>query len=438
VTGELTTSSAVDAHVVGSPSILRRVRRDLALLGVGTTGIVAAQLCFRSILIVALVPAAYGRLSLILSVYNTVWIIGASGLPSTVARYIALIAPADDSAIVRSAIRAGAWPTIVAAAVVATASGIMLNSPLAFLFAVIGLSSLVYSLLTMGILRGRGRIGATAMIMPVAGVSEAGLLATLWLSGLGVTPLSAFGIFCLGNVMGLIAGVTCIIRTAPRRVSNSRIPAEHPPDTVPSAHQLLGSSMWLGAATVGIAILPLVLRFAAVLDSYTVVAIIDVALVLLTIPQRMGAIIVAAVVPHAARALKKGEVGSTMSQWEYLVVIIPFVLAAIVVAFTPLIGWLFDFLGRPEYAKSAEYLALALLAGPARILYGLVEGILVAHGEGKFLAFNSLLVTAIASVAIVMAVVLGSTVVAFAVFVVACWAVYLCGLQRIRHLTPKT
>lgn len=432
------TGSSRPTRMSGSPSILRRVRRDLALLGVGTTGIVVAQLSFRGILIVTLMPASYGRLSLILSIYNTVWIVGASGLPSSVARYIAIIAPADDSAIIRSALRAGIWPTIVAAAIVATASGILLGSPLAFLFAVIGLSSLVYSLLTMGILRGRGRIGSTALVMPVAGVSEATLLATLWLSGIGITPLSAFGVFCSGNVVGLVAGIVCAVRTRPRRVpNNNRMPAEHAPHAVPSARQLLGFSMWLGAATVGIALLPLALRLAAALDSYIVVAIIDVALVLLVIPQRMGSIIVAAVVPHAARALEQGDVGVTMSTREYFVVITPFVFVAIIVAFTPIVGWVFDVIGRPEYRESAEYLALALLAGPARILYGLVEGVLVAHGEGKFLALNSLSITAAASAAIFAAVALGSTVVAFAVFVAACWAVYLCGLQRIKNLTSK-
>ena len=81
------------------------------------------------------------------------------------------------------------------------------------------------------------------------------------------------------------------------------------------------------------------------------------------------------------------------------------------------------------------YLALALLAGPARVLYGLVEGVLVANGEGKFLAFNSLSIAIGASVVILTVAALGSMVAAFAVFVVACWAVYVCGLLRIRRLS---
>lgn len=429
-----TDSSAEHAREIGSPSIWRRVRRDVVLLGAGNVGIVLCQLAFRGILIAVLVPAGYGRLSLILSVYNTIWIIGASGLPNSVARYMAVTGPAGDSAIVRSAVRASAWPTVVAAAVTAIVAGVVLNSALAFLFAAIGLSSLVYSLLMMGILRGRGRIGAAASIMPIGGVGEVGLLAILLLSGFGVTPLSAFGVFCLGNVIGLAAGIFCTIRTSPHKASSAGVSAENALSNVPSSRQLLGFSMWLAAATVGIAILPLILRLAAALDSYTVVAVIDVALVLLTIPQRMGAVIVAAVVPHATRALQKGDVSLTMSPREYIVAIVPFVLAALIVAFTPIVGWLFDSLGRPEYAKSAEYLALALLAGPARVLYGLVEGVLVAHGEARFLAFNSLSITAVASGAILAAVALGSTVVAFAVFVVASWAVYLCGLQRIGRL----
>jgi O-antigen/teichoic acid export membrane protein len=171
------------------------------------------------------------------------------------------------------------------------------------------------------------------------------------------------------------------------------------------------------------------------LDSYTAVAIVDVALVLLTVPQRIAAAIVAAVIPHATRALTEGKVEMTISRREHLIVVVPFVLAAIIIAFTPIVGWLFGALGRPEYAKSAPYLALALLASPARLLYGLVEGVLVAHGESRFLGLNALTITAIASAAILLSVALGSIVVAFSVFVVAFWAVYLCGRARVSRLT---
>jgi O-antigen/teichoic acid export membrane protein len=440
-------SSTHRAKVDGSHSIWRRVRRDVVLLGAGSMGAVFAQLVFRSILVAVLVPAAYGRLSLVLSIYNTVWIIGASGLPNGVSRYIAAIAPADDSAIVRSAFRAGAWPTVIAAALIATASGIILNSPLAFLYGAVGLSCLVYAVIIMGILRGRGRIGAATSIMPISGAGEVVPLLILLAAGLGVTPLSAFGVFCLGNVIGLVAGIFLLMRLAYPQASHREGPSGNGPPrgntpprgnaliTVPSTRQLLGFSMWLGATTVGIVVLPLVVRFAAVLSSYTVVATVDVSLLLLSIPLRMGSVIVSAVVPHAARALNKGHTSITISRREHLLVIGPFVLLAIIVGYTPVVGWLFDSIGRPEYAKSAVYLALALLAGPARVLYGLAEGVLVAHGEGRFLALNSLSTTAVASIAIIAVAASGSMVVAFALFVVACWSVYVCALMRIRHLT---
>ena len=283
-----TNSSTRGSPVVGPPSIWRRVRRDLVLLAAGNIGIVVAQLGFRSIVVAALVPESYGRLSLVLSVYNTVWIIGASGLPSAVARYIALIAPADDSAIIRSAVRAAAAPTFIAASLVATVAAILLKSPLAFLVGAVGLSSLVYSLLTMGILRGRGRIGAAASVLPIAGIGELALITVLWRSGL-ITPMSAFAVFCLGNLLGLVVGWLFVMRTAPDRASTAIQPTTgHILRAVPTSRKLLGFSLWLSAATVGITVIPLVLRFAAALDSYTTVAIIDISLVLFTIPQRMG------------------------------------------------------------------------------------------------------------------------------------------------------
>jgi O-antigen/teichoic acid export membrane protein len=426
-----------DTGLSGPPSIWRRVRRDVVLLGAGSMGTVLGQLVFRSILVAVLIPADYGRLSLILSIYNTVWIIGASGLPNGVAKFIGAIAPADDSAIVRSAFRAGVWPTAVAAILVAGASAVILKSPLGFLYGAIGLSCLVYAVISMGVLRGRGRIGPATSIMPIGGAGEIILLLVLLVSGLAVTPLSAFGVFCLGNVVGLIAGLSFMTRTAPPKAASLGDDEQTTSTVVPTTRALLGFSMWLGAATVGIAILPLTVRLAAALNSYTIVATVDVALVLLSIPLRVGSVIVSAVIPHASRALTKGDENLTISRREQLIVIVPFILAATIVAFTPIISWIFDSLGRPEYAKSAIYLALALLAGPARVLYGLVEGVLVAHGEGRFLAFNSLSVTAVASVAIIAVAANGSMVIAFALFVVACWTVFVCGLVRIRHLTVE-
>jgi O-antigen/teichoic acid export membrane protein len=412
------------------PSIWRHIRRDAVVLGAGNVGAVIAQLVFRSILVAALVPVDYGRLSLVLSIYNTIWIIGASGLPSAVARYISAIAPEDDYPIIRSAIRAGVWPILIAATIVATMSGILLKSPLASFLAAVGLMSLVYSLLTMGILRGRGRMGSAASILPIAAIGEAAPLAILWSSGLTITPLLAFGIFCLGNVVGLVAGLIFTIRTAPARALAS-VPPKHP---TPSSRKLLSLSLWLGAATIGVAILPLVIRWAAVLDSYTTVAVIDVSLVLLSIPQRIGTVILFAVVPHATRALGDDQRTLTISFRETFWTTIPFALVALVIAFTPIVGWLFDLLGRPVYAKSSDYLALALLAGPARILYGVVEGVLIAHAQGRLLARNALSVTGIASVIIVAATAFGNTIFAFTIFTASFWAIYLLGLMQVRRL----
>jgi len=293
----------------------------------------------------------------------------------------------------------------------------------------VGLGSLVYSLLTIGILLGRGRMGAASSIMPTAACAEVAPLALLCVSGAGVTPLSAFGIFCAGNAIGLCAGSLLVKRTAP-----ARAPSVPGGEDVPSSRQLLGFSMWLGIATMGLTLLPLMLRAAAALDSYTVVAVVDVALVLFALPQRLGAVIVLAVTPHVSRAIGREGIRVSISLRENLVAVVPFLLIAMIVAFTPLVGWVFDLLGRPVYAKSADYLALALLAGPARILYGLVEGVLIAHGEARAMALTAVSVCAVAAGLIYMATALGSSAAAFAVFALALWTVYLLGLMRIRRL----
>jgi O-antigen/teichoic acid export membrane protein len=433
-TPELTSPTTGDAPDGISVSIWRLVRRDVALLGAGSVGIVIAQLGFRSILVTALSPDAYGHLSLILSLYNTVLIIGASGIPNAASRYIAAIAPADDHAIVSSSIKAAAWPTLVAAAITAIVSGLLLKTPMAAVLAAAGLSSLIYSLLAMGILRGRGHVLAAASILPVAAVSEVSLLVGLRLSWLPFTPNSAFAVFCIGNCIGLLAGVICTIRSNPPRTPEIRLPQGTEPGCVPSPRQLLGFSVWLATATAAVALLPLIMRVVAVIDSYTVVALIDIALVLLNIPQRMGAVIVQAVIPHATRALGTDSASVTISRREHAIVIIPFAIGAALVAFTPAFRSLFELIGKPGYAKSADYLAFALLAGPARVLYGLVQGILIAHGDGRFMARNAWSVTIVASIAMLVAVLLGSTMVAFGVFVIASWLIYLVGLARIGYI----
>jgi O-antigen/teichoic acid export membrane protein len=427
-----TSHAPAPAPTVGAASIWRRIRRDVVLLGAGNVAIVAAQLGFRSLLVGSLVPTAYGRLSLVLSIYNTIWIIGASGLPNSVARYIAKVTPIGDAQIIRVAVRAAAWPTVIACVIMAIASGLILESPLACVLAAVGLASLVYSLLTMGIMRGRGRMGAAASIMPVAAAAEVAPLAILCAAGVGVTPLSAFGIFCFGNVAGLTAGAWLVLRTSPTRTAM-------PPRSkdVPSPRQLLGFSMWLCLTTLSLALLPLMLRAAATIDSYTLVAVVDVALVLFAFPQRLGAIIVMAVTPHVSRAIDRGGLVVSISRRESIAVTIPFVFAAAIVAWTPIVGWLFDSLGRPVYAKSAGYLALALLAGPARILYGMVEGVLIAHGEGRAMALTALSVSAVAAGLIYTATALGSSAVAFAIFALAFWAIYLLGLTRIDRLSAS-
>jgi O-antigen/teichoic acid export membrane protein len=410
-----------------SPSLWRRIRRDALVLGAGNAALVLAQLGFRGILVAVLAPAAYGRLSLVLSIYNSAWIIGSSGLPNSVARYLAIGEAGDDRAIVRAALRAGALPIAVAAVLVATAAGVILHSPLAAVLGAIGLCCLIYTLLSMGILRGRGQMGMAASVMPTAGFAEFALLAILWKSGLAITPLSAFGVFALGNLIGLITAVYLVRRTSPGGTARQRTHA------APSARQLLGFSVWIAFATAGVAVLPLIMRAAAALDSFTAVAVIDVALILFSIPQRLGTVIVLATTPHASRQHKHGHSGVAISAREHFLVMLPFVAAAAIVAFTPLVGSLFDLLGRPEYDKSAPYLALALLAGPARILYGLVEGILIGRGEGRFLGLTATSISALASGLIFAAAALGSLDAAFAAFVLAFWLIYLIGLNRVRR-----
>ena len=419
-------NALVAGAVVEPRPIWQRIRRDVVLLGVGNLTVLLAQLGFRGVLIAALAPRDYGRVALIFAVYNTVWIVGASGLPNALARYLAISPPGWDGAIIRAAIRAATIPLATAAVVVAAVAGAVLGSAWALVLAPVGLAALVGSLLAMGVLRGRGRAGHAAAVLPIAALAELLGALLLWRLG-GVSTGSVFAVFALGNVAGLAGGVLLASRTAPAQQS-----ATEPPAGVPGARELLSFSAWVGAATIGVALLPLVMRAAASLDSYTVVAVIDVALLLFAVPQRIGTVIVLAVVPHASRAAGDRDVRLVLSVREHLLIAAPFLLAAAVAAFTPLVSSTFHALGRPAYASSAGYLALALVAGPARILYGVVEGVLVAHGEGRFLALSALAIAAVAGAAMLALASSSETMTAFGAFAAASWLVYLAGVGRVR------
>jgi O-antigen/teichoic acid export membrane protein len=427
-----TTDAVADAEPRRAPSIWRRVRKDALLLGVGSAGVIASQLAFRALALAHLSAASYGRLSLVLSVYNTVMIIGASGLPNITSRYIALRHGANDRPVIASAMRAAAIPVLVATVIAMVVTGVLLHTPVTIALTVVGLPSLVYSLIAMGVLRGRGRLVGAAAVQPAAAAVQVAILALVILGDPNITPTEVFAAFCLGNFAGLAVGLVLMKRSRPTREAADD-PGSDSWET-PTPTQMLGRSMWLAGATIGVSVLPLIMRSVAALDSYTVVAMIDVALVLLTIPQRVGVILVQAVIPHATLALVAGGSIRTISRREHAIVIAPFVLVAAVVAWTPVVSWLFDALGTSEYDRSASYLALAMLAGPARILYGLVQGVLVAQGEGRFLAWNAWTVSTAAAAAMLALTLLGSTVLAFVVFVVACWAIYVQGLRRIERV----
>ena len=262
--------------------------------------------------------------------------------------------------------------------------------------------------------------------MPIAALGEVLPLALLWCT-VGVTPLSALAVFCLGNAVGLGAGVLLAVSSRP--AADAGGPAG---GHVPSVHELLGFSVWIGAATIGIALLPLVVRAAASIDSYTLVAVIDVALIVFAIPQRLGTVIVLAVVPHAS-AIGEGPARVTLSLREHVLVTLPFALGACAVAFSPLLNLVFSALGRPLYAKSSTYLALALAAGPARVLYGLVEGVLIARGDARFLARAAIAVAVVASGVILALAGASQMTLAFAVFAAASWVSYLVALARTRR-----
>jgi O-antigen/teichoic acid export membrane protein len=413
-------------------SIWSRVWRDFLILGTGNIGVVVLQLGFRAILIVQLVPASYGRLALLLTVYNTIWIFANSGLPNSIARHIAINPPANDRLVLGAAIRAAAIPMVVVGLAMAIIAGSLLHSALAAVFGAFGVSSLVFSQLGTGVLRGRQRISSAASVMPVAALAELASLACLVVAGLRVTEVSAFGTFCLGNVIGLAFAALLVVRTTPRTRTD-------PPSDVetPSGRQLLGFSLWLAGAAAGIAALPLVMRLAAALDSYTQAAIVDLALVIFNVPQRAGAIVAMAVVPHASRAAAEGRMALRLSRSQLALAVVPFALLAVVFAATPVIEWMADAIGRPEYKQSARYAALVMLAGPARVLYGLTAGILIGLGKARFLCLTVLTALFAASAVIVAAAAQGKTMVAFAGFVAAIWALSLITFSQAQRLSRE-
>jgi len=402
---------------------VRALARDLGFLGAGMMLFAVQQLLFRTLALATLPASDYGRLSLVLSVYGVVILVGAMGMPDVIVRTLAPLRPEnvdDEIAAINAAIRASAGPTMLAAALAAGVALAVLQEPLSAVLVALGVTCWVYSLVAAGVFRGRGQVRRAASVQPLAGAMQC--LGAIGLAAFeALSTSTAIAVFVLGHFTALGVSARWLVR------DNQSINAyigrpPSTPDHAPIPADLLRASAWLGAGMFLTAMLPVVIRAAAALDSYATVAAVDVALTLVAMFQRLGGIVLQALLPHHARATKFNASSPAVSLRVALLTSAPFLLLGLVASSTSAPSDLLSLVGASELTEVGPYLGLALLAAPSRLLYGVAQSRLIARDEPHFLAMNALTTTGAGAVMILALAQSGSVLAAFACFAAMSWA----------------
>jgi O-antigen/teichoic acid export membrane protein len=362
----------------------REVGRDTLILSASVLALVPLQAAFRLLSIHYLDVPAYGRVVLLISLFNTAFVL-TFGIPPAASRLAARSNGQDtDRRILVVLGQALALPTAVASIAILVASLVVEGSILAAAGGVVGMVMLAVSIGAAGYLRGKGRIWHAAAVQPANGIAQ--LVVLVLPAALGFHPGSPWVLlsFYIGNVMAGVLGVI-FLWGAFSRLPDADSAQEVDPDANPRS--VISFSAWMTSAALATSMLLLLPRIALAFGSYKEVAFFDLALVLYTIPQRLTSALVLAIIPSAAKA-----------QRQRVRVAIPSRLDAAIVAFAVLglagvLWWsegiprIFDAIGIGSYAAAEPVLLILLIALPAEVLFGINSALLQAFGRSRRLAY---------------------------------------------------
>ncbi|MDX6512110.1 MAG: hypothetical protein QOE36_1614, partial [Gaiellaceae bacterium] len=360
---------------------------------------------------------------------NTLLVVAHFGIPVAAAR-IAARAGSDRRypAHLRAAALAGAGPCLVASAAMAGTTAWVTSSLSASLIAAAGMATMAAGVVLGGLLRGVGRIWSSALIQPVNALAQLVVLGAA--AGLGAQVGVGWVLlaFYAGNAAALaVAGALYL--AVPRETAESRDVDAHPAS-------ILRFSAWLTLATIGVYGLTLAPRLVLAQASYRDVAIFDLALLAYTLPQRLTASFVTALVPVAAREQLQSARVPVASRVDAFVVTALVGGASGILWVTGLLGSLLHAVGLGAYTASAPLLIIVLLAAPAELFFAVNSGLLQAFGLSKRLAAGAWGVLAVAGLAMPFAARIDSAALA-AVVVAGYWALLLVSRALLGNLIEE-
>lgn len=359
----------------------RRLARDTAIFSAAALLMAALQAIYRVVAASHSSLAAYGRAATALAIFNALLVVAHFGVPVACARLGPRLQESGGMrALLAAGLRAVLGPTALTTVVFAASTWLVLRDTELAIVAATGMAPMAASFVISGVLRGGGRVVAAAAIQPANALAQLVALAAVVLAENTVSAGAVVCTFIVGNWVALGVASACAMRAFPRGVVEVGTG-----DPEIQTRRLLGFGVWLTLGSSYLYILGLAPRLALLHASYASVAVIDIALLMYTVPQRLVASMVTALIPLAARDTRA-------TRFVVIGAVDTVALAALAIAlgsllwFTDAVSGVLDAVGLSAYASSADAFVILLVAAPAEILFGYLAALLQAAGESRAFA----------------------------------------------------
>ena len=405
-----------------------RVGRDTAVFAGAAMLMALFQAAFRLLAIHDLSIESYGRAALLLSVFNFALVFANFGVPAAAARLAArstgLTRGRD---VLASVTKAAVIPSLAAGLALGLTTLALTNSIGLAVVCAAGVFPMVVSGVYAGFVRGRGFVWSSASVQPVNVVVQLLVLLAISASGVSVGVGDVLVSFCIGNVAAFVLSLAYI-----ERWRRSVHELDSPPDAQVGPRRVLAFAAWLSlanAAVIGLAIIP---RAALAHVSYADVASFDLALLVYSIPQRLTASLVIALIPLAAARQVAGSRITLPTAADAVVLMVALVLCDAILWWSHALSDVLNGVGLTHYLGAEPFLLIFLLAAPAELFFSIDAAVLQAFGRSRSLAKLVLTVLGFSTVAALVVVQAGPNWLAL-LLVVDYWALYLAS----RRLTPS-
>jgi len=308
-----------------------------------------------------------------------------------------------------------------------------LHDALPICIGVVGMATIVASIVGGAFLRGRGKVWQAASIQPANGVAQLALLLAGGLAGVHVGSAWVLTSFYVGNAAA--CAVALVFLSSAFRAGDAAPAAPADPDA--KLRSIFRFAGWMTVAALCDVALLLLPRVALVHISYREVAFFDLALIIYTIPQRITSALIVAIVPSAAQAQLRRERVAIPSRYDALALAAAVGLLDLVLWYTHALGRLLDAIGLERYGAAEGLFLIVLLAIPGQVLFGVNSGLLQAFGRSRTLALSEIGVLAASAALIPVAYVFGGGKYLAALVAVDYWCLYLVS-RRVFDATEVT